>query len=118
MREYAFERLDVWQIARRLAIEIYVLTKTFPDDEKYGMTSQLRRAAVSICSNIAEGNSRRSKLDKIRFIEISYGSILEVINLIIISQDLNYLDEEKLLELRMITEELTNKLNKLRQSFM
>lgn len=116
MREYAFERLDVWQNARNFAFHIYTLTKTFPEDEKYGITSQIRRASVSICSNIAEGSSRRSNQEKIRYIEMSYGSTLEVLNLLIICYDLKYISLEKNLEMRAFIEEITNKLNKLKIS--
>ncbi len=63
MYTFSFERLDVWKKSRLLTKEVYSLTKKFPDDEKFGITNQLRRAVISVCSNIAEGSSRKSKKD-------------------------------------------------------
>lgn len=65
MKTYSFEKLQVWQHARGLAKNIYLITKQFPDDERFGLTSQLRRASVSVCSNLAEGSSRNSYKDKV-----------------------------------------------------
>lgn len=74
---FSFERLAVWQKAIEYADFIYKTTKDFPADERFGLTSQLRRSAVSVSANIAEGSSRSSKADMARFIEIAYGSLLE-----------------------------------------
>ena len=77
---FNFEKLDVWQKSITLADSVYVLTKTFPHDERFGLTNQMRRAAVSISSNIAEGCSRGSKSDFRRFIEIGTGSAFELVS--------------------------------------
>ena len=111
MYTYSFEKLEVWQLAHKFLIEIYLLTRTFPEHEKFGMTSQLRRSALSISSNIAEGSSRKSMKDQCRFTEIAYGSLLESLNIIITAKDLDYINQEKYLELREKIEILSNKLN-------
>jgi four helix bundle protein len=77
---FRFEKLDVWQKAVELADRVYSVTRRFPDDERFGLTSQMRRSAVSISSNIAEGSGRGSDADFARFIEISYGSLMEVVS--------------------------------------
>ena len=77
---FNFEKLEVWKKSIVLAGTIYTLTKTFPDSERFGLTSQMRRAAVSISSNIAEGCSRSSKIDFRRFVEIATGSVFELIS--------------------------------------
>jgi len=74
---FKFEKLDVWQKAVEYADLIYKITRNFPPEERFGLTSQLRRSAVSVSSNIAEGSSRSSDTDLARFIEIAYGSLLE-----------------------------------------
>lgn len=116
MKIYSFEKLDVWQKARKLARDIYVVTQKFPDDEKFGLTSQLRRAAISICSNIAEGSSRNSYKDKARFTEIAYGSLTEVLNQLILAFDLSYLNEENYKILRLQLQEISSMLTALRKS--
>lgn len=94
MRKYAFENLNVWQDARKLTSEIYEITKEFPDYERYAMANQIRRAAVSVCSNIAEGSGRSSLKDRQNFYRIAYASLMEVFNQLLISMDLEYIDEK------------------------
>ncbi|MCU4175102.1 four helix bundle protein [Carboxylicivirga sp. N1Y90] len=94
--QFSFEKLDVWQLSRELVKAIYEVTSTFPDKEIFGLTSQLRRASISISSNIAEGNSRFSPKDKSHFTEMAYTSLMEVANQLIIACDLNYLNTEEL----------------------
>jgi len=105
-------------LSRNLTNEIYLITKEFPVDEKFGLISQIRRASVSITLKIAEDTSRRSDPEKIRFLEISYGSTMEVLNILILASDQNVLDKSSNsnFNLRTLIEELTNKLNKLRSS--
>jgi four helix bundle protein len=74
---FSFEKLAVWQKAIDYADFVYNVTKDFPTDERFGLISQLRRSAVSVSANVAEGSSRSSKVDMARFIEIAYGSLLE-----------------------------------------
>ena len=100
MYTFSFERLDVWTKSRLLTKSVYHLTKNFPDDERFGITSQLRRAAISVCSNIAEGSSRKSKKDQVHFYNIAFSSLMETLNQLIISNDLDYLDEKSLIESR------------------
>ncbi len=77
---FGFENLDTWKSAIDFAGLVYRLAHKLPDDERYGLISQMRRAAVSISSNLAEGNSRTSRKDYLRFVEIAYGSLMEVIS--------------------------------------
>ena len=88
-----YKKLNVWKESIELVKKIYQVTTSFPSDERYGLVSQLRRASVSIPSNIAEGNSRSSDKDYKRFIEIAYGSALELETQLIISVELKYLDK-------------------------
>lgn len=85
-----FQELIVWQKSHQLVLTIYKITKQFPIDEKYGLTSQMRRAAISIPANIAEGYRKRGKLDKVRFLNIAQGSLEEVRYYMILSRDLEY----------------------------
>jgi four helix bundle protein len=114
--KYSFENLEVWQKSRELVKEIYAATSTYPKEEKFGLTSQLRRASVSISSNIAEGSTRWSKKDQSRFYEIAYGSLIEVLNQSTLSKDLNFLLETQLTELRTKIDQIARMLNALYQS--
>ena len=75
---YYFERLDVWQQARQLVVQVYKLLEKFPKEEKYALCDQLRRSVISIPSNIAEGSGRIAKKETIHFLEIAYGSLMEM----------------------------------------
>lgn len=114
MYTYSFEKLEVWNEAKEFAKSIYVLTSTFPDSEKFGLVSQLRRASVSICSNIAEGSARNSFKDKAHFTTMPFSSAIEVLNQLILSFELNIIIEDDYLKLRQNIESITNKLNGLR----
>ena len=116
MHPYSFEKLEVWQLSRKIVKMIYTLTDKFPDKEKYGLISQIRRAAISVASNLAEGTSRKTSKEQARFTQMSFSSLLEVLNQLIISTDLQYLSEEQLNEIRPEIEELSNKLNRLYNS--
>ncbi len=91
-----FRDLNIWKRARSLVKEIYGITKDFPPQEAYGLTSQIRRAAISITSNIAEGTGRQSEKELVRFLDISYGSAFELESLLILVADLNYQSEEQI----------------------
>jgi len=95
----SFTDLDTWKEGHKLVLLIYESTKFSPKEERFALTDQIRRAAVSITSNIAEGFSRQSLREKIQFYSISKGSNTEVQNQSIIAKDLKYLDQEKFLEL-------------------
>ena len=113
MKIFSFEKLIVWQKAKNIAVIIYKLTKNFPKEELFGMTSQMRRCSVSIASNIAEGSGRHSSKDKARFTEISYSSALELLNQTIISLELEYITEENYKIIRKEIEEVTYMLDAL-----
>jgi four helix bundle protein len=100
MYTFSFERLDVWNKSRLLTKKIYKLTQNFPDSEKFVMVGQLRRAVISICSNIAEGSSRKSKRDQVHFYNIAFSSLMETLNQLIISNDLEYIDSQSLADSR------------------
>ena len=85
-----FSDLIVWQKAHNLVLDIYRITKKFPKEEMYGLTSQLRRAAVSIPANIAEGFASKGYRDKLRFYNIAAGSLNEISYYILLARDLNY----------------------------
>jgi four helix bundle protein len=91
-----FKDLIVWQKAHQFVLEVYNYTNNFPKSEMYGLTSQFRRAAVSIAANIAEGFKKRGKKDKARFLNISQGSLEECRYYIILSKDLGYGEESEL----------------------
>ena len=91
MNQYSFERLSVWQDSRSLAKVIYLLTREFPSDEKFGLVSQIRRAVISVSSNIVEGSYRSSNKDKANFMNMAFGSLMELLSQVIISKDLEYI---------------------------
>ena len=89
-----FTDLYAWQEAHKLVLMVYKTTKTFPTEELYGLTSQIRRAVVSVTSNIAEGFTRYSYKEKIQFYAMSRGSLTEVQNQLVIARDIKYLDSK------------------------
>lgn len=92
---FRFEKLEVWQDSRILVKEIYLLTSNFPAEEKFGLTNQIRRAAVSICLNIAEGSDRKSDPEFKRFLRMTIGSTEEVVTGLYLALDLNYLNDKQ-----------------------
>ena len=109
----SFEELTIWQEARELTNRIYILSKRFPKEELYGLTSQIRRASVSIMSNIAEGFNRRSTKEFINFLIISRASISEVQNDLYISLDLNYINKEDFETIYNHAQKISMSINKL-----
>ncbi|CAN5300521.1 four helix bundle protein [soil metagenome] len=95
-----FRDIIAWQAAYRLTIDVYELTKLFPSSEVYGLTSQIKRAAVSISSNIAEGFGRRSLKEKDNFYSIAHGSLTEVENQLMIANGVGYISSEQLLSVQ------------------
>ena len=89
----SFKDLECWQKAHEFVKAVYAVTKQFPDDERYGLTSQFRRAAVSIAANICEGYKKLSRQDKLRFMNIAQGSLEECRYYIILSRDVDYIDQ-------------------------
>lgn len=95
-KSYSFEDLIVWQKAHKFVLNIYEMTKNFPKDEVYALTSQIKRASTSIAANIAEGFGRKGKKDKLRFYNFSRASLLEVRYFLILANDLKYYNTSQL----------------------
>ena len=113
---FRFEKLTVWHSARRLAGEVYSGTQGFPTDERFGLTNQLRRAAVSVSANIAEGSGRNSDRDFAHFLEMAYGSAMEVVSLHHVATDTNLLAPSARDTLLDLTAEVSAQLNALNRS--
>jgi four helix bundle protein len=111
---FNFEKLEVWRKAIEFADQVYALTRSFPENERFGLTNQMRRAAVSISSNIAEGSSRASKSDFARFIQIAGGSIFEVVSQATIARRQKFLSEEAFQQLYAAAEEQSKMLSGLK----
>jgi len=107
----SFRDLLVWKKAHCLVLLIYKTTRDYPKTEIYGLTSQIRRAAVSVASNIVEGFERKSAKDSLHFYNIADGSLEELKYQIMLSQDLKYLNEDKYKELILLSEEVSKMLN-------
>lgn len=113
---FAYEKLEVWQLAKKLTIRIYKITKLFPSDEKYVLVSQLNRASVSIASNIAEGSSRSSFKEQAHFSQMAYGSLMEISCQLEIAKELGFIDNDTWLSIYKDLELLAQKLSALRTS--
>ena len=113
---YSFEKLDVWKDSRELVKMIYLLTKAYPSSELYGLSSQIRRASVSISANIAEGSGRIHIKEQAHFYQIAYSSAIELLNELILSNDLNYIKHEELNQARLLIEKITRQIAQLRKS--
>jgi four helix bundle protein len=111
---FSFEKLAVWQKAIDYADFVYKVTKEFPADERFGLTSQLRRSAVSVSANVAEGSSRSSRADMARFIEIAYGSLLESVTSLEIAKRQQFLSPARSGEAYRQAETLAKMLSGLR----
>jgi four helix bundle protein len=116
-----YKELEIWKASLAICTPIYRLTKSFPDDEKFGLVSQIRRATVTVPSNIAEGSSRNSDKDFVRFLEYSLGSCREIETQILIAKDLEYANSESvaiiLKELYRIMVMINNFIKKLRSNY-
>jgi four helix bundle protein len=115
---FNFEKLETWQKAIDFADLVYSFTRNFPDEEKFGLTSQMRRAAVSISSNIAEGSSRMSRVDYARFVEIASGSLFEVVSQSVIGLRQGFLNQAAHARLYAAAEEQSRMLSGLRRSLV
>ncbi len=113
---FSFEKLNVWVDSKELIKQIYQATKEFPNEEKFGLVNQLRRASVSIASNLAEGTSRQTNKDKAHFTTMAFSSLMEVLNQIIIAKELDFISENNYKNIRAEIEKISNKLNALRKS--
>ena len=117
MEVFQFEKLLVWKKAKELTIAVYPLINKFPKHEQYALSSQLRRAVVSIPSNIAEGSGRGSKKEKIHYLEIAFGSLTETYCQLLIAKDLGYILSNELEVIRPLFQEVSRLMSGLRNSY-
>jgi four helix bundle protein len=113
---FNFEKLETWHEAIAFADLVYALTRGFPAEERFGLTNQMRRAAVSISSNLAEGCSRSSRADYARFVEIATGSVFEVVSQATIGRNQGFLTEANYQQLYLAAEKQSRMLSGLRKS--
>ena len=113
---FPFEKLEAWQDAKKSVLDIYATTREFPQDEKFGLSSQINRVAVSVGLNLAEGSCRTSLKDQAYFSQLAYSSLMELACQIAIAGELTFLNKEKYDILRNDIEILSKKLNALRNS--
>lgn len=109
--QFPFERYEIWSLSIDFSANMYKLTADFPKDEKFGMISQIRRASNSVGANIAEGVSRFSEKEKARFIEISFGSLMEVAHFLFLAKRLEFIDQQTFDQLKPEIFKLSNKIN-------
>ena len=114
--QFTFEKLKVWQNSRELIVFIYKITNSFPKTERFCLVDQIRRAIISVASNLAEGSSRASPRDQAHFTNLAYSSLMEVLNQLYIANDLNYISSEIFSESKNKISEISNHLNALRKS--
>ncbi|HBM16947.1 MAG TPA: four helix bundle protein [Lentisphaeria bacterium] len=112
----SFVNLTAWKVGHELVISIYNETDKFPTKEKYSLIDQIRRASVSITSNLAEGFGRSSTKDKLRFYDIARGSLIEVQNQLLIARDINYINSEQFNQLGMLSVRVHKLINALIKS--
>lgn len=113
-----YRSLIVWQKSIKMVKSIYSLTSGFPSDERFGLTSQMRRAAISVPSNIAEGQARRTTGDYIRFVSDAEGSLAELETQLLIAIELRYLERESTIQCLELMTEVRKMLNALRRSLL
>lgn len=110
---YGFEKLEVWQKAKELTKMTYKVTEDFPNKENYGLVQQMQRCAVSVASNTAEGSARKTNKDKAHFTTMAYSILMELLNQVIISYELNYISKENYQEIRLQVQKVSYMLNSL-----
>ena len=116
MTVFRFQKLEVWNRAIEYGDDVYEISSTFPGDERFGLTSQIRRAVLSISSNIAEGTGRPSNQDFARFVEIAYGSLMEVVSQLEFAKRRGFISEETKAKLFTEAEIIAKQLSNLRSS--
>ena len=109
----SYKELTLWQKSYKLTLDIYSATKSFPKEELFGLVSQMRRSAVSIPSNLAEGNNRHGTKEHTQFIRIAYGSGAELETQLLLARDLSYITEREYNEINTLLSEVMKMLNKL-----
>ncbi len=118
MELFTFEKLEAWQKARILVKEVYLLAARFPTTERFGLSSQLGRAIISVLSNLSEGCGRPSIKERIHFFEIAYGSLMESMNQLILANDLGFISDKDLENIRIKIIELAKIISGLRKSLI
>ena len=113
---YSFEKLKAWQEAKKLVVEVYHLLDGFPQFEKYALCDQIRRAIISVPSNIAEGTGRMSIKEQIHFLEVAYGSLMETYNQLLIAIELTYITEESVETIKPSIDAAAKMINGLRNA--
>ena len=113
---FSFQKLLVWQKSRELVKRVYAVLELFPQAERFSLADQLRRAVISVPSNIAEGSTKESPKDQIRFIEIAYGSLMEVFCQLQLAEDLEYISREHFEDLGGLIQEIARMLSGLRRN--
>lgn len=117
MEIFGYRKLLVYTKAKEIVKNVYRILRQCPKEEQYALCDQLRRSSVSITSNIAEGTSRYSVKDKVHFLEIAYGSLMEVMSQLEIANDLKYIDKEELKNIEVLVEEEARLISGLRRSY-
>ncbi len=115
-KQFPFEKLEVWQDARKLVANVYELTRSFPKEERFGLTSQLNRATVSVANNLAEGSGRSSLRDQAHFLAQAYGSLMEAASDVILAMDLHFITEKDTDKLLDQAYDLSVRIHNLRES--
>ena len=113
MYEFYFQKLNVWQNSRKLVLNIYRITNSFPKEERFNFIDQIRRSTCSVSNNIAEGSSKRSRKEQARYTSIACGSLMELLNLMILSRDLKYITDSSFNTLSDNIEVIARQLNAL-----
>lgn len=117
MKQNSFRDLEAYKEGKKLVREVYHLLKKFPREEQYAMCDQLRRAAISITSNIAEGSGRASNKENVHFLEFSYGSLMEVLSQLDVACDLEYIKNEEFNNIEAMIENVARTLSGLKSYF-
>ena len=115
MYRYYFEKLDVFKNSRELTNKIYIITSSYPSEEKFSLANQIRRSAVSVLANLVEGNSRVTKKDQANFTTISFSSLMELLSLIMVSFDQKFINKRDYEEIRYKINHISNQLIALRK---
>ena len=110
---FSFEKMRMWTDVKMYVKTVYDITKNYPHHESYGLQSQLQRAAVSVASNIAEGLSRKTDKEQLRFVEIAYSSLIETYAQLSISKDLEYINDVQFQQINNEIRKISNQLNAL-----
>jgi len=114
---YSFEKLNAWQEAKKLVVDVYQLLDSFPKFENYALCDQIRRSVVSVPSNIAEGSGRKSLKEQIHFLEIAYGSLMEVYNQLLIAVELAYITKESVDAIKPTIDAVAKMINGLSKTY-